>query len=106
MPFVTLASLPGREVFAGITGRYAHIDRMTIGEVGIASGAIVPTHHHPHEQITTVLSGRFEMTVGGETRVLKPGMTALVPADVPHSARALTACRLLDIFSPVRESYR
>jgi quercetin dioxygenase-like cupin family protein len=53
-----------------------------------------------------VLSGRFELTLGGETRVLAPGLMAVVPSNLPHGGRALTDCQLLDTFSPVREDYR
>jgi len=53
-----------------------------------------------------VISGRFEFTVGPETRILEPGMAAVIPGNTLHAGRALTACRVLDVFSPVREDYR
>jgi len=107
MPFSTLASLPAKEIFGGtIRGHYEHLDRMTVGEVDLVANTTVPLHQHPHEQVTYVISGRFEFTVGGETKVLEPGMAALIPGGVPHGGRTLTACRVLDIFSPVRDDYR
>jgi len=107
MPFATLAQLPPKEIFGGaIRGHYAHLARTTLGEVYLAAGTVVPLHEHPHEQITYVLEGRLEFTVAGETQVLEPGMAALIPGVAPHSGRALTACRVLDVFSPVREDYR
>ena len=107
MPFATLASLPVKEIFGGtIRGHYAHLDKMTIGEVVLAPGIVLPMHQHPHEQITYVLSGRFEFTVGDQTTVLSAGMTALIPGGVLHGGKTLTACRLIDVFSPVREDYR
>jgi quercetin dioxygenase-like cupin family protein len=66
----------------------------------------LPSHAHPHEQLTTVLSGELELTVGGEVRVLRAGMVAFIPGGVPHSARALTACEVMDVFHPVRDDYR
>jgi len=107
MPFTTLASLPAKEILGGgVRGHYAHLERLTIGEVELAAGTVLPHHQHPHEQISYVISGRFEFTVGGETTVLEPGMVALIPGGVPHSGRTLTACRVVDVFSPVREDYR
>ena len=106
MPFTTFASQRTRDVFPGITGRYLNLDRMTCGEVDLAAGAVVPAHQHPHEQLTYVLSGRLEFTVGGETRVMESGTCALIPGGTLHSGRALTACRVLDLFSPVREDLR
>jgi quercetin dioxygenase-like cupin family protein len=107
MTFTTLASLPAREIFGGtIRGHYAHLDHMTIGEVELRPDIVLPMHRHPHEQISYVISGRFEFTVGDETTILGPGMAALIPGGVTHGGRTLTACRVIDMFSPVREDYR
>ena len=107
MPFATLASLPVKEIFGGsIRGRYAHLDKLTVGEVELNAGTVVPPHEHPHEQVTYVLAGRFEFTVGNETTVLGPGMAAIIPGGVRHGGKTLTACRVLDVFSPARDDYR
>jgi quercetin dioxygenase-like cupin family protein len=106
MPFATLAAQPARPLFAGVTGRYAHLDRLTIGEVELAAGAVVPVHQHPHDQLTYVVAGRAECTIGGETQVLEPGMCALIPGGTLHSFRPLTACRVLDAFTPARDDLR
>lgn len=107
MPFATLASLPVKEIFNGtIRGHYAHLERTTIGEVHLDADTVVPIHQHPHEQVTYVIEGRFEFTVGGETRLLEPGMAALIPGGTPHGGRTLTPCRVVDLFAPVREDYR
>ena len=107
MSLVTLTQLPAKEIFGGaIKGHYAHLQGMTIGEVRLQPGTVLPPHSHPHEQITYVISGRFEFTIGDQTSVLEPGMTALIPAGVTHGGRTLTACHVIDLFSPVREDYR
>ena len=107
MPFTTLTSLPAKEIFGGtVRGHSAHLDRMTVGEVLLQANTKVPLHQHPHEQITYVIEGRFQFTVGNETKVLEPGMAALIPGGVMHGGTTLTACRVIDLFSPVREDYR
>ncbi len=107
MSFPTLASFPAKEIFNGtIRGHYAHVERMTIGEVVIAPGTVLPLHQHPHEQITYVLEGTIEFTIGDQTDVLKPGAVALIPPNAIHGGRAITAARLIDVFAPVREDYR
>ena len=58
MPFATLASLPAKNLFPGIAGHYAHTDRLTIGEVELAAGSLVPIHQHPHDQLSYILAGR------------------------------------------------
>ena len=107
MSFAALTSLPAKEIFGGaVRGHYAHLTRLTVGEVALQAGLTVPLHQHPHEQVTYVLEGRFQFTVGPETKVLEPGMVALIPGGVTHGGTTLTACRVLDLFSPVREDYR
>jgi quercetin dioxygenase-like cupin family protein len=107
MPFATLASLPVKEIFGGaIRGHYAHLTQLTIGELALQADTTVPLHQHPHEQVTYVMAGKFEFTIGNETKVLEPGMAAIIPGGVMHGGRTLTACRVIDVFSPVREDYR
>lgn len=106
MTFVTLADLAQREPFPGYAGRFLHGAGMSAAHWTVRQGAGFPEHRHPHEQIAMVVEGRFEMTVAGETRVLDAGTVAVIPPDVPHSGRALTPCRLIDVFHPVREDYR
>lgn len=106
MPFIDVASVSPRSTFPGFRGRFIHGERTTLAFWEIAAGADAPVHQHPHEQTVTVLDGRFELRVGAETRVLEPGIVAVVPSNVPHGGRALTDCRLLDTFAPVREDYR
>ena len=66
----------------------------------------MPEHNHPHEQVANVLDGRFELTIDGETRVLESGMVAIIPPNAVHSGRAISDCRILDVFYPIREDYR
>jgi quercetin dioxygenase-like cupin family protein len=105
--FSKLADIAPRAILDGaIQGRYVHVDKMTIGEVSLNPNTVVPMHQHPHEQLTYVIEGRFEFTVGDETTVLEPGMVALIPGGVTHGGRTLTACKVVDLFSPIREDYR
>jgi quercetin dioxygenase-like cupin family protein len=52
-----------------------------------------------------VLEGTFEFTVNGLTKLYKPDDLVVIPPFAPHSGKALTPCKLMDIFSPVREEY-
>lgn len=106
MPFVSLAAVAGRTLFPGVVGHYAHSERFTIGEVELIAGAIVPTHQHLHAQLSYVVSGQVEFTIGEDTRILATGDCALIPGNMPHSIRAITAARVLDTFTPPRDDYR
>ena len=74
--------------------------------VRIEPNKLMPRHQHPQEQLGIMLEGTLELTIGDETRVLKPGHAYTIPGDVPHHARTSDdGCLVLDIFSPVREDY-
>jgi quercetin dioxygenase-like cupin family protein len=106
MMLLDFSTIPPREIAPGFLGRYVHSDQITQGRVDIAPGARIPDHSHLHEQWTLLLSGSFELTVSGVTHVLKPGQMLYIRPHERHSARALTACVVLDVFHPPRDDYR
>ena len=73
--------------------------------VEFVAGAVGAWHQHPHRQITWVVSGRFRVQLGADTRELVAGDCFLALADVPHSVLALEAGALLDSFTPAREDF-
>jgi quercetin dioxygenase-like cupin family protein len=73
--------------------------------VFLEKGAVVGNHQHPHEQWTHVLEGEIEFTIDGETKLLSTGMAAFMPSNIPHSAKAITACKVIDCFLPIREDF-
>lgn len=74
--------------------------------VRIEPNRLMPRHQHPQEQLGIMLEGTLVLTIGDETRELKPGHAYTIPGDVPHHATTGDdGCLVLDIFSPVREDY-
>ncbi len=101
-----ISEIHERLLVKGIKGRYVHTKNSTIGFVEIEKGAILPIHSHYHEQTTQIIEGKLEMVIGSETKILEPGMFTIIPSNVPHSAVALTDCKVTDTFCPVREDYK
>ena len=106
MKLFDFSTVAPREIVPGYRGRYVHSDHITQGLVDITAGAVIPDHSHLHEQWTLLLSGSFELTVSGVSHVLKPGQMLYIAPHERHSARALTACVVLDVFHPPRDDYR
>ncbi len=106
MPFLKLSDIQSREIIPGFHGTFVHSDNLTLAYWTIVAGSSMPVHAHEHEQASTVLEGEFELEVDGESRVLRPGTIALIPSNIPHGGQAISDCRILDVFHPVREDYR
>lgn len=101
-----LKRIPPREIFPGFQGRFVHSATMTFAYWDIVAGSLVPQHSHVHEQVVNMLEGKLELNVDGKTHLLEPGQVLVIPSQAIHSGKALTACKVLDVFSPVREDYR
>jgi quercetin dioxygenase-like cupin family protein len=96
-PVEELTPLLGRQLL--------NTETMTIGRISLAAGAVVPSHHHVHEQVANVLEGRLRFVVGDEEQVVSAGESVFIPSEVPHSVEALDDSVVLDVFSPVREDW-
>ena len=101
-----LEKITPKEIAKGFQARFVHTEGFTLSYVDVVAGAKLPEHAHVHEQTSQVIEGEFEMVIGGETILLKPGSVVVIPSNVPHSGRALTDCKIQDVFCPVREDYK
>jgi quercetin dioxygenase-like cupin family protein len=91
------------EPIPGWRGRALHGQRMTAVTYEVADGAPdVHEHHHPEEEIWSVIEGELVIWIDGAQRTLQPGDVAVVPPNVPHRVRASMASRALVVDSPVR----
>lgn len=106
MSFFDISDIEQRQVLPGCRARFVHADNMTLSYWDLEAGAVLPPHSHSHEQVTTVISGKMEMRVGDETKLLGPGCGVTIPANTEHTVKALDVCFVVDAFYPVREDYR
>ncbi len=82
-----------------------HTPELMQVEFGFDEGAVGPLHSHPHVQASYVAAGDFEVTIDGETAVVREGGSFIVPSGKLHGVRALTAGRLIDCFTPHRADF-
>ncbi len=101
-----LEEVTEKEMFPGFSAKFVHSANVTVSYWTVKAGASLPEHAHPHEQISNMLEGEFEMVIDGETKILKANMVTVIPSNAKHSGRALTDCKIIDVFYPVREDYR
>ena len=104
--FIYHKERPLEDLGNGVTRRVlAYGGTMMAVEVSFEKEAVGPLHHHPHEQLTYVLSGRFAFTINGETREVGAGDTLYKAPNVVHGCVCLEAGTLLDTFTPQREDF-
>ena len=90
----------------GVHARFVVGGRMMFSFVRLDPGAIMPMHEHPHEQVGHMIEGMLIMTIGDETREIRPGDAYAIPGGVPHQAIGGPEGGLaLDVFAPPREQY-
>lgn len=57
----------------------------------------LPLHAHK-AQWGSVVEGEIELTIGGETRIYRPGDSYSIAAGVEHGARITAGTRVIDVF--------
>ncbi|WP_298895913.1 cupin domain-containing protein [uncultured Psychroserpens sp.] len=103
---IEISNIPQKEIITGFKARFVHSAHTTTAFWEVEAGAELPLHSHIHEQISMVTEGQFQMTIDNVTKVFTPGMLVIIPSNIEHSGKALTACKITDVFSPVREDYK
>ena len=101
-----LKNIPSKEIIKGYHGKFIHMKNFTYAFWEVEANAEIPMHSHIHEQMMQVIEGKFELTVNGVTKIYEPGMIVTIPSNVEHGGKAITNCKLTDIFCPVREEYK
>lgn len=104
--FYSVDAISPVTLLEGISARFVTGSRVMFSFVHLAPGAVMPDHHHPHEQLGYVLEGSMVLNIAGDERNLQPGDAYAIPGDVVHRAVGGPAgCLVLDAFNPPREEY-
>jgi quercetin dioxygenase-like cupin family protein len=105
LPFVDTSGLRVIERLPGWKGRYVHSASMTFAHYEFAAGSTIHEHFHPEEEVYEVIEGELELTIDGDTEVVKPGIVAIVPSNARHAVKALTNGRLIVVDHPARPEF-
>jgi len=106
MPVISLDTIQPKTIVEGYDARFIHTQSMTLSYIDVKAGALLPAHTHPHEQVSHILEGEFQLTLDGVPVNFGPGTVVVIPSNQVHSGLAITDCKILDVFNPVREDYR
>ncbi len=101
-----LNKVNAKEILPGFRVKVIHSEHMTLTYWDIKAGSSLPEHSHPHEQVTNIIEGELELIVDGESNILIPNSVVVIPSNATHSGKAITDCKVIDVFYPIREDYR
>lgn len=73
--------------------------------VEFKKGVIANIHKHSHRQVTYIVKGSFEVTIGTEKKIMKAGDAFYVLPELEHGVVALEDSLLTDVFNPHREDF-
>jgi quercetin dioxygenase-like cupin family protein len=104
--FKKFSDIPAKQMSPGYMAQLIHTEVNTLNFLEVEAGAVSAIHTHEHHQCAFVLEGQFELIVNGVPQILDANTFAIIPPHVPHGGRAITNCKLLDIFNPIREDLR
>lgn len=102
---ITWKDVEEEKLQPGLTRKVIHGSNITIAQIGISEGTVVPSHKHHNEQISSVLSGSIRVETDENEYVLREGQLLVIPPNVPHKVTALKDSLVLDTFSPIRKDW-
>ena len=105
--FATVTDIAPLALMEGLRVRPVSGERITLGIFELDPGTAMPEHRHPNEQVGVVIRGEFTFTIGGETRLRKPGDMWVIPPGVPHNVERAgkAGCTIVETFSPPRDDW-
>lgn len=95
-----------KDLGGGVTRKVlAHNENLMLCYLHFDKGAVGAVHHHPHTQISYVVSGAFEFEIDGVKKIVRAGDSLYKQSEVLHGCVCLEEGVLLDIFTPERKDF-
>ena len=106
MGYIRNNQVPLEQVQEGLSRQImGHTKNLMLVRVFFKKGAIGYVHAHPHEQVTYVEKGKFEVEINGKKEVLVEGDAFVIEPELEHGAVCLEDGILIDTFSPRRDDF-
>ena len=93
-------------VAPGVTRQIlGYLSSLMLVKVTFDKDSVGEPHQHPHDQVTYIMRGSFEVEINGHKEVLNQGDSFVVPGGTKHGVVCLASGILLDAFSPMRDEF-
>lgn len=95
-----------KEILDGIRKQNLAIgERTHMVRFFLEKGKLIPVHHHSQEQTGYMIKGKMVLSIAEVDNRVETGDSWSIKADVPHSAKIIEECEVIEVFSPVRDDY-
>jgi len=91
------------DIWNGETNSIFHSPNVTIMTFKAQKGFTFNDEGHVAEQITILLKGKFEFSVGNKTKIMNPQDFVYIKPWEKHGGKALTDIEGFDVFYPLRK---
>lgn len=91
----TLGTLLAYQSQAVVSRTLIETEGCTVTLFAFDAGQGLSEHSAPFHAMVEVLEGTAEVRIAGTPHTLSAGQAIVMPADVPHAVRALTAMKML-----------
>jgi unsaturated pyranuronate lyase len=99
------SDIPPEQMNPLTTRQYVVGANIMLARIVLKKGAVVPRHHHFHEQVSHVVDGALMFRMDGKEHIVRAGEILCIPPDAPHEVIALEDSVALDIFNPPRQDW-
>ena len=101
-PFGTFNGVEPFAIFPTVGLHAVAGDQVFLGRATYEPGTTVQRHSHEHtEQAMLILEGSVRMTIGDETRELRPGDTCVVNRGIEHELYSEGGVTFIEALAPV-----
>ena len=100
--------VPEEVVNPSMTRKMIWGEKLMIARMKFKDGFVVPLHHHFHEQVTQVISGKMRFWFGEnkeQVMELEAGDVVVIPSNLPHEALMIGEVEEVDTWSPPRQDW-
>jgi len=107
------SELPTEKLNPLLSRRMITAGKITLAQLELKEGSVVPKHEHANEQISCVLRGSLRFWLGPSAAagddsasiVVAAGEVLAIPGHLSHRVLAMEDSLALDIFTPPREDW-
>src|SRR5438045_8636595 len=96
-------SVPTEEVTPSMHRKIVSGEKLMIAKMKFKDGLVVPLHHHVHEQVTQLVSGKMRFWFGEnkeQTMDLFHGDVVVIPSNIPHEELMIVDVEEIDTWAP------